>query len=69
MWRLLNYTLIALAIAVLIGTEFLRTLVHRRREYQTGIGGTQDVAMFGVVITVSLLILAAISGVLSHWWD
>jgi hypothetical protein len=54
----------ALGIVVLIGTEILRSLVHRRRERIKGIGGTQDIEMFGTFISLALFLIAAIALVL-----
>jgi hypothetical protein len=52
------------ACAVLIGTEVLRSVVHRHRERVQGIGGTQDIAMWGTLIAGLLLLGAMISGVI-----
>ena len=40
----------AMGIAVMIGTEIVRSIVHRRCERLHGIGGTQDIAMRGTFI-------------------
>jgi hypothetical protein len=37
-------------LATLIGTEVVRSLVHRHRERAYGIGATQDIAMWGTLI-------------------
>ena len=56
--------LIAMGIATMIGTEILRPVVHRRRERLHGIGGTQDIAMWGTVIGLACFIGAGICGLL-----
>lgn len=69
MWRTITYSAIALAFGVVIGTELLRSIVHRKREKTHGIGGTQDIAMYGTVLAWTLLILGAIAGILSFFRD
>jgi hypothetical protein len=39
--------LIAMGVATMIGTEIVRSVVHRRRERRDGLGGTQDIAIWG----------------------
>lgn len=53
-----------LGIAVMIGTEFSRGIVHRRRERRHGIGGTQDIAMWGTFIGLACFIAAGICGLI-----
>ena len=52
----------ALGIAVMFGTEIIRSIVHRRRERLQGIGGTQDIAMWGTFIGLACFVGAAICG-------
>jgi hypothetical protein len=52
------------AIAVLMATSVLRSVVHRHRERVQGIGGTQDIAMWGLVVAWALLIAAMVTGVI-----
>jgi hypothetical protein len=52
--------LTALGIAVVVGMEVLRPIVHRRRERTQGIGGTQDIAMWGTFLALALFIGAGI---------
>ena len=56
--------LTVLGIAVMVGTEILRSVVHRRRERLQGIGGTQDIAMWGTFIGFALFIGAGICGLI-----
>ncbi|HEY6228521.1 MAG TPA: hypothetical protein VI282_15490 [Verrucomicrobiae bacterium] len=56
--------LIALGVATMIGTEIVRSVVHRRREQRDGVGGTQDIAMWGTFIGVACFIGAGICGLL-----
>jgi hypothetical protein len=56
--------LIAMGITTIIGTEILRSIVHRRRERLYGIGGTQDIAMWGTFIGLACFIGAGICGLL-----
>lgn len=56
--------LVALGIAVKIGREILRSVVHRRRERYYGLGGTQDIAMWGAFIGAACFIAAGICGLI-----
>jgi hypothetical protein len=56
--------LIAMGIVTAIGTEILRSVIHRRRERRDGLGGTQDIAMWGTFIGWACFIGAAICGLL-----
>ena len=69
MWRTITYCAIVLAFAVMIGTELLRSVVHKYREKKHGIGGTQDIAMYGTFLGWSLLIIGALAGILSFYRD
>ena len=57
--------LIVIGVATMIGTEVIRSVVHRRRERRDGLGGTQDIAMWGTFIGLACLIGAGICGLLS----
>ena len=61
---ILAIVFIGLAFAVMVGMEILGSIVHRRRERLYGIGGTQDIAMWGTFIVLALYIGAAISGLI-----
>ena len=52
--------LTALGVAAIIGMEILRSVVHRRRERTQGIGGTQDIAMWGTFLGLAFFIGAGI---------
>ena len=56
--------LIAMGVATMIGTEIVRSVVHRRRERRDGLGGTQDIAMWGTFIGLACFIGAGICGLL-----
>ncbi len=64
MWRMINLIAIVAFIAVMIGIEIVRSIVHRLRVKRYGIGGTQDIAMWGTLLACLLLFLGAVSGVL-----
>lgn len=51
----------------LIGLEIVRSVVDRRRKERDGMGGTQDIAIWGVMIGWLLIIAALISGSLWLW--
>lgn len=48
----------------LIAVELLRSIIHRKRERRDGLGGTQDIAMWGTAIGWLLLIAGLVCGVL-----
>lgn len=50
----------ALMAVALIGTEVLRAIVHARRK-RAGGGGTQDIAMWGVIVSAVFAAGAVIS--------
>ncbi len=52
-------------ITVIIGTEILRSIMHRRRERTVSIGGTQDFAMYGTFLGLAFFICAGICGLLA----
>ncbi|NJR32799.1 MAG: hypothetical protein HC778_08355 [Chamaesiphon sp. CSU_1_12] len=54
--------LMAMGVATMIGTEIVRGVVHRRRERLHGIGGTQDIAMWGTFLTLACFVGAGICG-------
>lgn len=52
----------ALTAMALIGTEILRAIVHARRERAgMGMAGTQDIAMWGVLVAGGFAVGAVIS--------
>lgn len=52
------------ALASVLATELLRSLVHRHRVRTGGVGGTQDIAMIGTLSTFAFFLGAIISGVI-----
>ena len=63
MWTRCASALVAAAIVVVIGTEVVRSIVHRRRAARDGLGGSQDIAMWGTFLGWALLIAAALCSV------
>ena len=59
-----SIVLIVMGVATMIGTEIVRSVVHRRRERRDGLGGTQDIAMFGTFIGLACFVGAGICGLL-----
>ena len=64
MWMMAAIALFVAGTAVLVAIEFIRSAVHRHRERRYGIGGTQDVAMWGTFITIALWFCAAACAVI-----
>ncbi len=64
-WMTAAAVLVFLAIGVMVLTEVLRSVIHARRKSQDGLGGTQDIAMWGVIICLLLLAAASVCLVLS----
>ena len=54
------FILAAAGVAVVIGTEILRSIIHRRRERRDGFGGTQDIAMWGTFISLACFLGAGL---------
>jgi hypothetical protein len=55
----------ALGVAVIVGTEVVRSVVHRRRERIHGPGGgTQDILLWGMFFTMAWFIAAGVCGLL-----
>lgn len=62
--------LTALAGATLIGLEVVRSVVDARRRRATGVGGTQDIATWSLILTVIFLVAAiacAIGSLALRW--
>jgi hypothetical protein len=64
MWGTAVIVLVVAAILELIAVEILRSVIHRRRERRDGIGGTQDIAMWGTLIGWLLIIGAGTCGMI-----
>ena len=47
-----------------MATSVVRSVVHRHRERVYGIGGTQDIAMWGMLVAWAFLIAAMVTGVI-----
>ena len=58
--RLAAGLLVAAAVFCMICMEFVRSFVHKRREQQTGLGGTQDIALWGTLAGLVCMIAAAV---------
>ena len=58
-WTTAAAAIVFVSVGVMILTEVLRSVVHGRRKSKDGLGGTQDVAMWGVIICLLLLVIAA----------
>lgn len=69
MWRTISNSAIVIAFIVMIGMEVLRPIVHKHRERKYGLGGTQDIAMYGAFLAWAVLIIGAIAGVVSFFND
>lgn len=54
-----SIVLIAIGAATMLGTELVRSLVHRRRARRGG-GGTQDVARWGTFLSLACFVAAAL---------
>ena len=57
-------TLVLIAVATTVGTEIARSIVHRRRERLRGIGGTQDIAIVGMLVSAMCYLAAAVCGII-----
>lgn len=59
-WHLLATVFAVAAILVMVATEMLRSVVHAKRRSKDGLGGTQDIAMWGTFLCL-LLAVASIT--------
>jgi hypothetical protein len=50
MWKTATVFFVVLGILSLVVTEVLRSIVDRKRRDRDGLGGTQDIAIFGTLI-------------------
>jgi hypothetical protein len=64
MWRTITFALVFASVICMIATEILRSIAHKRREEQDGLGGTQDIAMWGTLLGMVLLLGSCVSGLL-----
>ncbi len=63
MWKAATISFAAAGIATPFVIEILRAIIHRRRERRNGIGGTQDIAMWGTVAGLGFWIGAVVCGI------
>jgi hypothetical protein len=63
-WRVATHVCVGLAILSPIVTEVVRSIVHRRRERRDGLGGTQDVALWGTAVGLAGFVGAALSALM-----
>ena len=63
MWKTASVLFVALGIMSLLVTEIVRSIVDRRRRERDGLGGTQDIAICGMVIGWLCILGAIICGV------
>ena len=69
MWMLAAIVFSVAFVMCPIPIEFLRSIVHARRERQRGLGGTQDIAMWGTFLMLGCGILAAVCwSIHLAWW-
>ena len=62
MWRNAAAVLVVAAILEQIAVEVLRSIIHRKRKRRDGMGGTQDIAMWGMFLGWALIVGALICG-------
>ena len=58
-----SISFVVAAVLALVVTEILRSVVHARRKRADGLGGTQDIAMWGTLICAAFLIAALLFAV------
>jgi ascorbate-specific PTS system EIIC-type component UlaA len=63
MWKTATVLCVAVGILSLLVTEIVRSIVDRRRRERDGLGGTQDIAICGMVIGWLCILGAIICGV------
>ncbi len=63
MWKTSAVLFVALGILSLVATEVLRSIVDRKRRERDGLGGTQDIAICGMVIGWLCVLAAIVCGV------
>lgn len=60
MWKIAALTFTAARMAGPVVIEITRCIVHARRVERDGLGGTQDLAMWGTFISLGRGVLAAV---------
>lgn len=67
MWKVAAIVFTAAFMAGPVVIEVVRSVVHTRRERREGIGGTQDIAMWGTFISLGCALLAAVCWGVWYW--
>jgi hypothetical protein len=67
MWGTATTVFVVAGIATLIGTEVVRSIVDRYRKQTRGIGGTQDIAIWGMLIGYVCVAGAVVCGGVWLW--
>lgn len=63
MWKAATIVFAIAGIATPVVIEVLRAIIHRHRERHHGIGGTQDIAMWGTIAALGFWFGAAVCGI------
>ena len=66
-WGALTVFFVIAAVMDLFGLEIIRSVVDRRRRERDGIGGTQDIAIWGMLIGWIFIFAALFSGAMWLW--
>lgn len=61
MWLVAMYLSAGLMLLTWVGTELLRSHVHRRRVERDGLGGTQDIAIGGMALMFVFEVATAVA--------
>jgi hypothetical protein len=64
-WLRFSFVFVVLGVASVVATEITRSVVHKRRERIEGIGGTQDIAIWGMLVLGVCIAGATICGVVA----
>ena len=64
MWANVTIAFFVLGVVSAIATEFARSIMNHRRIQQRGVGGTQDIAICGLLIMVVCILGTVVSGVM-----
>ena len=62
MWATATRAFLAGVIVTFLITEVLRAVIHLRRKRRDGLGGTQDVAMWGALAMFGFLLAGVVTG-------
>lgn len=66
-WGAITVFFVVAAGVDMIGLEIVRSIVDRRQKERDGLGGTQDIAIWGVLIGYVFIVAAFISGMFWLW--